>query len=457
MNKKTQLIILAAGKGERFGGNIPKQFVKIAGKTIIEHTIDSVEKSDVIDSIIIVIHKEFYDYMNDLALKNHYRKVKKIIIGGNTRQESSYAGILACDEDTENVLFHDAIRPFISEEILENIVIALDTYKAIDVAIPCADTIIQIDDNMMIRDIPKRKYLMRGQTPQAFKKSVIMEAYQRFMADKNLEVTDDCGIVRHYNLADIYVVNGSEQNIKVTHQEDIYLADKLFQIHSIDGTVSDESFEDNIKQLREKVGVIFGASSGIGADVLQYLNENGCKAYGYSRKNGCDITNYDEIENVLKSVHEKEGRIDYIINTTGDLKVLKLEAMDIAEIEELLSVNYKGVIYLTKAAIPYLKETGGMMIHFTSSSYTRGRALYSIYSSAKAAVVNFAQAMSEELMEDGIRINVINPERTKTAMRIKNFGNEPEATLLDSRTVARVTINTVCQCYTGQVIDVRRK
>lgn len=457
MRDKTQLIILAGGIGERFGGNIPKQFVKIAGKTIIEHTIAAVEKSVAIDSIIIVINKEFYDYMNDLILKNHYKKVRKIVMGGSTRQESSYAGIRACDDDTENVLFHDAIRPFISEEILEDVVNALEKYQAVDVAIPCADTIIQINDEMIISDIPKRKYLMRGQTPQAFKKSVILEAYQRFMQDKDVEVTDDCGIVRHYGLADIYVVTGSEQNIKVTYQEDIYLADKLFQIHSINGTLSDENFEAGIEKLREKVGVIIGSSSGIGADIWSCLDSNCCKIYGASRKSGCDITKYQDVERLLREIYQKEGRIDYIINTTGELKVSKLESMDIEEIEGLLSVNYKGVIYLTKAAIPYLRETKGMIIHFTSSSYTRGRALYSLYSSSKAAVVNFVQAMSEELMDDGIKINAINPERTKTPMRVKNFGNEPEDTLLDSKTVAKVTINAINQDYTGQVIDIRRK
>ncbi|MCR5235992.1 MAG: 2-C-methyl-D-erythritol 4-phosphate cytidylyltransferase, partial [Lachnospiraceae bacterium] len=99
---KTQMIILAGGSGERFGGNIPKQFVKIAGKTIIEHTIAQIERSDEIDSMIIVVHEKFYDYMNDLILANHFSKVKKVIVGGASRQESSYAGICACDEDTEN-------------------------------------------------------------------------------------------------------------------------------------------------------------------------------------------------------------------------------------------------------------------------------------------------------------------------------------------------------------------
>lgn len=454
--RKTQLIILAGGAGERFGGDIPKQFVKIAGKTIIEHTIVQVEKSEAIDSVIIVIHKSFYDYMNELILKNHFTKVKKIVIGGKTRQESSFAGICACDEDTDNVLLHDAIRPFVSEKIIEDIVKALEIYGAVDVAIKCADTIIQIDEKRLISDIPKRKYLMRGQTPQGFKKAIIEEAYRRFFKEKNLEVTDDCGIVKYYGLSDIYVVDGNERNLKITYQEDIYLADRLFQIRSVSGNMMNADIADATDILSDKVGVLFGASNGIGADIQQIIKSSGCKIYGFSRKNGCDICDHKQVANALRNVYEREGRIDYCINTAGELRISKLENMTIENIDTLINVNYKGVANLTKEILPYLRQSQGSLILFTSSSYTRGRAMYSIYSSAKAAVVNFAQAVAEETMGDGIRINVINPERTSTSMRRKNFGYEPEDTLLSSRKVAEIAIKVIGADYTGQVIDVRK-
>lgn len=424
MKGKTQLILLAGGKGERFGGELPKQFVKIAGRTVIEHTIEQIEKAKVIDSIVIVINGEFYDYMNNLLLKNHFLKVKKVVRGGETRQESSYAGICACDEDTEKILLHDAIRPFVSAEILEDTVNALDLYEAVDVAIECADTIIQTNGRGIITDIPKRKYLRRGQTPQGFRKDVIEEAYRRYFTDGSLEVTDDCGIVREYGLADIYVVDGSEQNIKLTYREDIYLADKLFQIRSLKENVCRESCRNVYDALKGKVGVIIGAGGGIGADIKSLLEGNSCRVYGYSRKNGCDINDYGQIEAVLKSVYEKEKKIDYVINTAGELRTGKLESMSVEEIEALISVDYVGAVKLTKAALPYLRQTKGSLILFASSSYTRGRAMYSIYSSAKAAIVNFAQAVAEETAEEGICINVINPERTDTPMRRKNFGKE---------------------------------
>lgn len=96
------------------------------------------------------------------------------------------------------------------------------------------------------------------------------------------------------------------------------------------------------------------------------------------------------------------------------------------------------------------------MLLFTSSSHTRGRALYSVYSSTKAAIVNFMQAVSEELFHDQVRINAINPERTATPMRFENFGKEPEETLLSPARVAEVSLQTLLSDLTGQVIYATR-
>lgn len=453
--KKTQMIILAGGSGERFGGEIPKQFVKIAGKTIIEHTIDRIEHSKSIDSIIIVVHEMYYEYMNELVLKNHFHKVKKVIKGGNTRQESSYAGIMACDDDTINVLFHDAIRPFVSEQILEDTVKALDTYEAVDVAIPCADTVIKVDDNRIIESIPARKYLMRGQTPQGFRMSLIKAAYERYLKDTGVTVTDDCGIITHYKMADIYVVDGEEKNIKITYKEDAYLADKLFQTGAMALSQKGDKLDDSIAKLLPKVGVVFGHTSGIGEEVYAIMKTAGAKIYGFSKSTGVDISNLSAVEKALQSVYKAEGRIDYVVNSAGVLTISKLETMTEEEIMSVVQTNYLGSVYVTKAALPYLKETKGTVILYTSSSYTRGRAMYSMYSSSKAAIVNFVQAISEELYEDNIRINVVNPERTDTPMRRKNFGYEAPETLLSSRKVAGATLSVISSEFTGQVVDVR--
>lgn len=124
------------------------------------------------------------------------------------------------------------------------------------------------------------------------------------------------------------------------------------------------------------------------------------------------------------------------------------------EIATSINVNYTGTVNTAAVAYPYLKESHGSFLSFTSSSYTRGRPFYAIYSSTKAAIVNFTQALSEEWLPDNIKINCINPERTKTPMRTKAFGIEPEGTLLDSKTVALASLLVLSSNETGNIIDV---
>jgi 2-C-methyl-D-erythritol 4-phosphate cytidylyltransferase len=134
-----------------------------------------------------------------------------------------------------------------------------------------------------------------------------------------------------------------------------------------------------------------------------------------------------------------------------------IHSTSLEDIRDQINTNLLGAIYVAKASIKYLKETKGSLILFTSSSYTRGRENYSPYSSSKAGVVNFTQALADEVNLHGIRVNSICPERTDTPMRKKNFGFESKKILLDPKKVALVTLKTALSDITGQVVDVRRK
>jgi 2-C-methyl-D-erythritol 4-phosphate cytidylyltransferase len=141
----------------------------------------------------------------------------------------------------------------------------------------------------------------------------------------------------------------------------------------------------------------------------------------------------------------------------GVLKIGRLDTIDVEAIEETLRINYLAPIHIARASYPYLAKTGGQLLLYTSSSYTRGRAEYSLYSSAKAATVNLTQALADEWSADGVRINCINPERTSTPMRTAAFGQEPPNSLLSADQVARTSLNVLLSQFTGQVIDVRRE
>jgi len=232
--RKNVAIILAGGEGKRLKSNIPKQFLKLSGKTVIEHTIDIFEKHELIDEIYIIINPLYYSFMVETLRRSAYTKVKKLLKGGGTRQESSKVGVFACNEDVDKVLIHEAIRPFVSHKIISEVVKKLDTYPAVDVAIPTTDTIIKVSrEKKIIMDIPDRKSLMRGQTPQGFKLKVIKKAHE--LADKEglVESAEDCSLVLRYNIGEIYVINGDPSNIKLTYLEDVYLAERLFQLRNV--------------------------------------------------------------------------------------------------------------------------------------------------------------------------------------------------------------------------------
>ena len=451
-------VILAGGSGSRFGRDLPKQFLKVAGKKVIEHTIDVFEHNDLIDEIAVVTQPEYIADVEQLVVNNHYRKVRKILVGGKERYHSSLSAINAYTEDTDNLIFHDAVRPLVNDRIINDCIEALKEYDAVDVAIPVADTIIQVDDTDCINAIPTRSLLRSGQTPQCFKRGVINRAYEIAMQDPNFVTTDDCGVVRKYlPETPVYVVKGEVFNMKITYKEDLFLVDKLFQLKSQEG--SQEALTEKAKeQLKGKVLIVFGGSYGIGADVARLAQECGAKVYSFSRSlNHVDVSDYEQVSEALKQVYDTEGSIHFVVDTAGILVKEALATMEYERIQQSVNVNILGIINVAKASYPYLQKTKGSLLAYTSSSYTRGRMMYSIYSATKAAVVNLVQALAEEWSNDQIRVNCINPERTKTPMRVSNFGNEPEDTLLKSEEVAIASLNTLVADCTGEVIDVKRR
>ena len=453
---KNIAVILAGGSGTRLGDILPKQFIKIAGKKVIEHTLDVFESHGSIDEIAVVSHPNYIREMEGIALSGNYPKLKKILSGGVERYHSSLAAIEAYQDDDLNLLFHDSVRPLVNHRIISDCIAALAKYNAIDVATPTTDTIVQVNDDDEIVKIPSRSFLRNGQTPQAFKRGVIAQAYQLALKDPNFKTTDDCGVVLKYLPEEpIFVVKGEQFNMKLTYKEDIFLLDKLFQLQTIQA--NDRVLYDKTQlALKSKVVVVFGGHYGIGGDICALAKEQGAKVYSFSRVDGVDISNRESVEKALQQVYNNEGKIDDVINTAGVLHKQAFCTMTDEEILQGISVNYLGAIYIAKASFPYLKKSKGSLLLFASSSYTRGRAMYSLYSSTKAAIVNLSQGLNEEWASHGVRVNTINPERTKTPMRESNFGIEPVESLLSSKDVAVVSLNVLCSSLSGEVVDIKR-
>ena len=454
---RTVAVILAGGTGTRVGLGIPKQLLKIAGKPIIEHTIAVFEAAPEIDEIIVLMAPGFRDQAQQIVDRAGFRKVTRVIEGGDTRNATTRLALAAIGSDDCNILFHDAVRPLVSERIVRECVNALWTHAAVDVAIPSADTIIEVDEGDRITDIPVRARLRRGQTPQAFRSGTIREAYRLAEADPRFSATDDCGVVlRYLPEVPIKVIEGSEDNIKITHPIDVHLADKLFQLAAaqVPRLVNERAYTE---ELSGRTIVVFGGSYGIGHELAEIARGYGANVFSVSRSTtGTHVERAEDVAAALQNAFDATGRIDHVVVTAGVLRMGELAEMDETTIDQMLLVNFVAPVTIARQALPYLRQTRGQLLLYTSSSYTRGRARYALYSSTKAAVVNLTQALADEWSELGVRVNCVNPERTATPMRTRAFGEEPEHTLLAAETVAQVSLDVLLSGLTGQVVDVRR-
>lgn len=220
---KNIALILASGTGSRSGFDTPKQFLKISTKTIFEMSVEAFEKNKLIDEIYVVVHPDFVELAQSLLAKSECKKIKKVIAGGETRKESSFNGLFSIDESEANVLIHDCVRPFVTQRIINDCVVALENHSAVDVAVPVVDTVFVCENNVMT-SIPARSTLKQSQTPQCFKLSLIKKAHSLAIKNKDEAFTDDCGLVLKYDLAPIYVIDGDKNNIKITYAQDFEIA-----------------------------------------------------------------------------------------------------------------------------------------------------------------------------------------------------------------------------------------
>jgi len=451
-------VVLAGGTGTRVGQSIPKQLIKIAGKPIIEHTIAAMQASPLVDEILVLMTPGYLDEIRAIVRSGGYDKVSQILEGAGTRNDTTAAALAALGEDECNVLLHDAVRPLVSQTIIAANVEALQTHAAVDTAIPSADTVISVDaTDGSIADVLPRHLLRRGQTPQSFRLSTIRAAYANAALDPHFSATDDCTVVlRYLPEVPVAVVAGHERNMKVTEPIDVYIADKLFQLTSADvPTPLDE--EGYRAALAGRTMVVFGGSYGIGGDIAAAAQAYGATVRTFSRSTtGTHVERRADVAEAARTVLAETGRIDFVVNTAGVLPRGELTELTEETIYASTDVNYLAPVFVAQEFFPHLAATRGSLLLFTSSSYTRGRSGYSLYSSAKAAVVNLTQALADEWAGDHVRVNCINPERTGTPMRTKAFGEEPAGTLLSSEEVARQSLDVLLSAQTGHVVDIRR-
>ena len=226
--------ILAGGSGTRFGKTkLPKQFLKLGEKPIIVHTIDQFLQNPKIDKILVTVNKKWMNHTEDLIKKFYPKDINKIIVieGGKTRNETILNGCLyAKENDSEKALVvtHDAVRPFITQRIIDDNIEAGMRANAIDTVIPSADTIVHSIDGKEITEIPVRGEYFLGQTPQTFKAGNFIDLYNSLTEKEKDILTDACKIFVIKGKT-VKLVKGEIYNMKITHLEDLEIAKAILK------------------------------------------------------------------------------------------------------------------------------------------------------------------------------------------------------------------------------------
>ena len=217
----TSAIILAAGKGQRMGTELPKQFLSMGDDMLLTKTIRVFEESSVIQDIVLVTSEDWIGFCKtEIVDREGFRKVRKIVAGGKERSDSVYQGLLACP-NADYVFIHDGARPFVTEEILVRTQEAVEKYEACAVGVPSKDTVKIVDEDGFVESTPPRENVWNIQTPQAFSYPLIRAAYEVVRDNNMTGITDDAMIIERSRLAKVKLVMGSYYNIKITTPEDM--------------------------------------------------------------------------------------------------------------------------------------------------------------------------------------------------------------------------------------------
>lgn len=220
-------IIMAAGKGKRMQTAVSKQFLPVCGKEILAWTVDVFEKSPLVDTILLMASADGKEDVQHLWNTYGWKKVAAVLEGGKERQNSVANGLAAVGEETDIVLIHDGVRPFVTEEMIADSMVAAQAYGGAVIGVPAKDTIKVCSADGLAVETPDRSTLWQIQTPQTFQRDLIVNAYEK--ADRDGFLGTDDASVAEFAGHQVKVVMGSYRNIKITTKEDLVIAEAFFK------------------------------------------------------------------------------------------------------------------------------------------------------------------------------------------------------------------------------------
>lgn len=224
---KVTAIIVAAGKSKRIQGKIPKQFIEIGGKPLLSHTLEKFEECEDIGEILLVVPEDWLTYCTaEITDKYGFKKINKVISGGEKRQDSVYKGLLAILNDTSIVVIHDGVRPLVKVSHITESIKLCQKCKAVILAVPVKETVKRIEDGSVVTTL-NRERLWIAQTPQTFDYKILLDAYEKAKLD-GFVGTDDASLVERMGI-EVKILEGDYDNIKITTQGDLLLADRILK------------------------------------------------------------------------------------------------------------------------------------------------------------------------------------------------------------------------------------
>lgn len=232
LSKMTNVLIFAGGSGSRMNSKgRPKQFLQFYGKELIIHTLENFQNHPEIDGITIVCIEDWIPYLKNLLTKYGIDKVKAVVAGGITGQESIYFGLKATKQyASENsiILIHDGVRPFINEDVISNCIKSVKEHGSAITVVPAIETIVTIENNR-INSITDRSKCFHARAPQCFFLDEIIIEHEKARQDGNINMIDSASLMKFYG-HELYTVTGNIDNIKITTPADFYTFKALYEV-----------------------------------------------------------------------------------------------------------------------------------------------------------------------------------------------------------------------------------
>lgn len=223
-----EAIVPSAGVGKRFSQKIKKPFFKLEGVPIFIRTLQGLSSSELIKNIILVIEKDERERCISLVRRYRLTKVREVIVGGMRRSDSVYNGLKHIQKNTKLVLIHDGVRPFVDADMVKKVLDSAKRYGSAILAIPATSTVKEVDSRRYVLSTPKRERFWFSQTPQVFKKDLIIEAYNKAKLN-GFYSTDDSAYVEKAGYK-VMIVEGSVLNLKITTKQDLLLAEAILKM-----------------------------------------------------------------------------------------------------------------------------------------------------------------------------------------------------------------------------------